>query len=86
MLNGGPGGFQIEVRPGPCWGYVGSFFALGRLFRSRAHLKPLLAHLERFLVARSPFFRVLGRSKHDFGVSGQGFGGSETLFCICYSH
>ena len=42
------------------WAMLGLSWLIFRpgtpFFRSRAHLKPLLAHLERFLVARSPFF------------------------------
>ena len=60
----------------PCW----------HIFRSQARLGPLLARLGRFFVASWLFFRVLGRSRLDFGGSGEDFGGSEALFFIGFSH
>ena len=57
MLKGGPECFQIEVRPGPCWGYVGSFFALGRLFFALGHiLNHFLLILNAFWSLVLPFF------------------------------
>ena len=53
MLKGGPGGFQIEVRTGPCWGYVGSFFALGRLFFALGHI------LNHFLLILNAFWSLV---------------------------
>ena len=88
MLKGKPAPPKTESKPPACRAMLGPCWHIFRprtpFFRSRAHLQPLLAHLERFLVTRSPFFRVLGRSKHDFGGSGQGFGGFETLFSFVF--
>ena len=49
---------------GPCWRYVGSFFALGRVL---CVLGCILYVLLCFVVALGRFFRVLGRSGLDFG-------------------
>ena len=69
FLRGGQKGPNSRVslaKLGPCWGHVGSFFALGRLFFALGRLVSVcwafFAHVGRF-------FRVLGRSGSDFGAS-----------------
>ena len=62
---------------GLCWHYVGSFFALGRLFFA---LGRLLRVLWAFFAHVDLFFRVSGRSGSGFGASRAFCGWSETLF------
>ena len=61
----------------PRWHYVGTFFALGRLFFA---LGCLLAPCCAFVAHAGRFFDVLGRSGSDFGASRDKFEGSETSF------
>ena len=81
MLKGRAAGTLEPVKPeallGPCWHYVGSFFALGRLFLA---LGRLLRVCKAFFTYVRLFFRVLGRSGSDFGLSRDDFEGAETLF------
>ncbi len=78
-LLGGRKGFQNGGQNlrmlGPSWHYVGTFFALGRLFFTLAWFLnascTFLAHVGRF-------FRAWGRCGLDFGGSGQGFGAFTT--------
>ena len=69
--------FQNRVQKWPCWHYVGTFFALGRLFLA---LGRLLRVCWAFFAHVGRFFRVLGRSRSGFGASRDNFGGSETSF------
>ena len=62
---------------GPCWHYVGSFFALGRLFFD---LGWFLSDSWTFFPHVGCFFRALNRSGHDFEGSGAGFGALKTTF------
>ena len=80
FLGGVPKAFKVgfwQVKMFLCWGHVGSFFALGRLFFDLGRLLGvcwmLLAHVVRF-------FDVSGRSGSDFGASSDDFGRSETSF------
>ena len=62
---------------GPCWPYVGTFFALERLFFA---LGWFLSASCTFFAHVGRFFRALGRSGLDFGWSGAGFGAFKTEF------
>ena len=64
---------------GPCWHYVGSFFALGRLFLALG--RPLRVCKAFFTHVRL-FFRVLGRSGSDFPASGDNLEGPKLLFSV----
>ena len=78
-------GTQVTFRPKQaktgqnllCWGHVGTFFVLGRLFFA---LGWLLGACWAFVARLGRFFRVLGRSGSDFGGSKLNFGGSTTSF------
>ena len=67
----------MEVETPSCWGHVGTFFALGRLFFALGWFLnascTFLAHVGRF-------FRAWGRSGLDFALSRQGFGAFKTTF------
>ena len=60
---------------GPCWHYVGTFFALVRLVFA---LGRLLRACSTFFAHVVRFFRVSGRSGSGLGASKDDFGGSET--------
>ena len=64
---------------GPCWHYVGSFFALGRLFLALGrHLRVCWA----FFTHVRLFFRVLGGAGSDFQASGDNLEGPKLLFLV----
>ena len=65
---------------GSCWHYVGSFFALGRLFLA---LGRLVCVCKTFFTHVRLFFRVLGRSGSDFRASGENVEGPK-LFFRCF--
>ena len=71
-----PGRFKIPS----CWHYVGSFFALGRLFLA---LGRLVRVCTAFFTHVRLFFRVLGRSGSDFRASGGNLEGPK-LFFRCF--
>ena len=67
---------------GPCWHYVGSFFALGRFFSlwnaSRTFVGRFFSHVRLF-------FRVLGGSGSDVWASRDHFEGPTTFFGVLSS-
>ena len=68
-----------EALLGPCWHYVGSFFALGRLFLALGrHLRVCWA----FFTHVRLFFRVLGGAGSDFQASGGNLEGLKLLFSM----
>ena len=80
---GGAKGAKLEAKILPCWQYVGTFFALGRLFFD---LGWILSALCTFLAYVGRFFRALGRSGLDFGWSEAGFGAFKTTFDDVFGH
>ena len=76
-ILGGGKTFQILGQTWPCWGYVGTFFALGRFFFALGRFWnaswTFLAHLGRF-------FRFFGRSGLHFAGSRAGFGAFKPTF------
>ena len=83
MLKGRAAGTLEPVKPeallGPCWHYVGSFFALGRLFLALGrHLRVCWA----FFTHVRLFFRVLGGAGSDFQASGDNLEGPKLLFLV----
>ena len=83
MLKGRAAGTLEPVKPeallGPCWHYVGSFFALGRLFLALGrHLHVCWA----FFTHVRLFFRVLGGAGSDFQASGDNLEGPKLLFLV----
>ena len=81
MLKGRAAGTLEPVKPeallGPCWHYVGSFFALGRLFFTLERLSHVCWA---FFYSRSTFFSRFGWLRVGcLGIQGQ-FRGSETTF------
>ena len=60
-----------------CWGHVGTFFALGRLFFA---LGWFLSASCTFLARVGRFFRALDRSGLDFGWSEASFGALKATF------
>ena len=87
MLRGGQNGPKSRSRRamlGPCWRYVGTFFALGRfLFTSWAFLGRFLL----FLVVFFAFWSVLGWILERSGTLQGEFGRPQSLifrgFCAC---
>ena len=83
MLKGRAAGTLEPVKPeallGPCWHYVGSFFALGRFFSlwnaSRTFVGRFFTHVRLF-------FRVLGGSGSDVWASRDNFEGPKLLFLV----
>ena len=83
MLKGRAAGTLEPVKPeallGPCWHYVGSFFALGRLCLALGrHLHVRWA----FFTHVRLFFRVLGGAGSDFQASGDNLEGPKLFFSM----
>ena len=80
MLRGGEGisgSRSKNLMLGLCWGHVGSFFALGRLFFTLERLSRVCGA---FFYSRSTFFSRFGWLRVGcLGIQGQ-FRGSETTF------
>ena len=74
---------RIEVKTWQCWGHVGTFFALGRLFFA---LGWILNASCTFLAHVGCFCRASGRSGLDFGWSEAGFGTFQTTFDDVFGH
>ena len=76
-LLGEATGIQHGGRNSACWGHVGTFFALGRLFFALGWFLNVFCT---FLAHVGRFFRTLGRPGLDFGSSGPGFRAFKTTF------
>ena len=80
---GGAKSFQILDEMASCRHYVGTCFALGRLFFV---LGWILSASCTFLAHVGRFFRASGRSGLDFGWSEAGFGTFKTTFDDVFGH
>ena len=65
---------------GPCWHYVGTFFALGRFFSRLGRLCAILGRFWLFLVVFFAFWSVSGWILERSGTLWGGFGGPKALF------
>ena len=77
LTRGKPQSPKTQGRSRPCWGHVGTFFALGRLLFA---LGRFLNTFWALLAHRGRFFRFFGRSGLDFAGSRAGFGAFKPTF------